>query len=190
MNIRISQFLKLKAHSETVFNCDSTRYRVRLKMKWELYLSLFSSRYSSSCSLFWRIPLRCCGHVFFQRCLKPVTCTYIIVRFFLIGLLFWLKYFLLRKAHFSIMSYRDVTIKIRIRCWSENAVPIFSDLSSYGTALAVGGRHRLDTYYRVMQQACGCYWCRQSSDGFQTSNTHKKFITLITVPLASVNTAW
>jgi len=39
------------------------------------------------------------------------------------------------------MSHQDVTTKIHILCWSENPVPIFSDLSSYGTSLAVGGRH-------------------------------------------------
>jgi hypothetical protein len=103
----------------------------------------FRRESASSCSLLWRIPLWCCGYIFFQRCLKPVARTYIIVQFFLISLLFffWLKYFLLRKAPFSVMSHQDVAIKIYIRCWFENPVPIFSDLSSYDTALAVGGRH-------------------------------------------------
>lgn len=116
---------------------------VRLKMKWEPYFSTFSSRSASSCSLLWRILLCCCGHIFLQRCLKSVACTYIIVQFFPINLLFWLKYFLLRKAPFSVMSHQDVTIKIHIRCWSENPVPIFSDLLFYGTALAVSGRHSI-----------------------------------------------
>ena len=87
-------------------------YSVRLKTKWELYFSTFSSRSASSCSLFWRMPLWCCGRIIFQRRLKPVACTYIVVQFFLISLLFWLKYFLLRKAPFSITSHQDVTIFI------------------------------------------------------------------------------
>jgi hypothetical protein len=163
---------------------------VHLKMKWEHYFSTFSSRSASSCSLMWRIPLCCCGHIFFQRCLRPVACTCTIMQLSLISLLFWLKYFLLRKAPFSIMSHQDVAIKIHIRCWSENPVPIFSDLSSYGTAIAVGGRH--STVHILMCNAAGM-WVLLMQEKFRSlsnqQHTHTKFVTLNTVPSSSVNTS-
>lgn len=91
----------------------------------------------------------------FKDALNQSRATRIIVQFFLINLLFWLKYILLRKAPFSLMSHQDVTIKIHIRCWSENPVPIFSDLSSYCTAIAVGGRH--STGYILLCNAAGMW---------------------------------
>jgi hypothetical protein len=128
----------------------------------------------------------------FQRCLKPVTCTYLTVQFFFISLLFCLKYVLLRKAPFSVISQQDVTIKIHIRCWSEKKpVLIFSDLSSYGPALAVGGRHSAG--HLLWCNAAGMWVLLMQAKFRWLSNqqhTQKGCVTLNTVPSASVNTAW